>query len=215
MTARLLLTGFEPFGGHRVNPSERVLRPLAAAAPGGAVISTRVLPVSYASGFQPIRDALDSERFDAVLLLGLGVDRSAISFERVAVNRRGSTTPDNDGLRIDDERIDPAGPAACFSTVPVDELIVATLAAGAPAEGSDDAGTFLCNQVLYQTLRHCDRNDLRTRAGFVHLPLLPEQAEEGEPTMTEQLLVLGLAAVVKALGRLPPPEPAGDADVRP
>ena len=214
MTARLLLTGFEPFGGHRVNPSERVLRPLAAAAPGGAIISTRVLPVSYASGFLPVREALDSERFDAVLLLGLGAGRSAISFERVAVNRRGSTTPDNEGVRIDDERIDAAGPAACFSTVPVDDLILASLAAGTPAEDSDDAGTFLCNQVLYQTLQHCNRHDLRVRAGFVHLPLLPEQAAEGEPALTEQLLIQGLAAVVSALARLGPPQPTGDAELR-
>jgi pyroglutamyl-peptidase len=216
MTARILLTGFEPFGEHRLNPSERVLRPLAAAAPGGAIISTRVLPVSYASAFVPVRDALDAERFDAVILLGLGAGRSAISYERVAVNRRGSTTPDNDGVRVDDERIDEAGPAACFTTIPVDDLIVASLAAGAPAEGSDDAGTFLCNQVLYQTLRHCDRNALRVRAGFVHLPLLPEQAQDDEPALAEPLLIAGLAAALEALGRCStPPEPAEDADLRP
>jgi pyroglutamyl-peptidase len=209
MTARILLTGFEPFGGHAINPSERVLRPLAAAAPGDAVISTRVLPVSYRDGFLPVRDALDSERFDAVLLLGLGAGRGAISFERVAVNRRGSPNPDNDGIRIDDERIDPAGPAACFSTVPVDELIDAVLASGAPGEGSEDAGTFLCNQVLYQTLRHCDRHALRVRAGFVHLPLLPEQATGDEPALVEPVLLTGLAAALEAIATLPPPEPAG------
>jgi len=208
MAARILLTGFEPFGPHDVNPSERVLRPLAAAAPGGAIVSTRVLPVSYRSAFAAVREVLDSERLDAVLLCGLGAGRAAISYERVAVNRRGSALADNDGVRIGDERIDPAGPAACFSTVPVDELVVATLAAGAPAEESEDAGTFLCNQVLYQTLRHCDRHSLRVRAGFVHLPLLPEQAVHDEPALDEAVLVAGLAAAVATLAALPPPETA-------
>ena len=206
MAARILLTGFEPFAEHSVNPSERVLRPLAAAAPGGAIISTRVLRVSYRDAFIPVRDALDSERFDAVLMMGLGAGRAAISYERVAVNRRGSATADNAGVRVDDERIDPAGPAACFTTVPVDELIDATLAAGAPAEGSDDAGTFLCNQVLYQTLRHCDRHGLRVRVGFVHLPFLPEQATDGDPALVEPVLLLGLRAALGALATLPPPE---------
>ena len=205
MPVRILLTGFEPFGSHSLNPSERVLRPLAAAAPGGAIISTRVLPVTYHGGFLPIREALDSQRFDAVLLLGLGAGRSAVSYERVAVNRRGGATPDNDGVRLDDERIEPDGPTACLSTIPVDDLIAATLAAAVPAEGSDDAGTFLCNQVLYQTLRHCDRNGLRARAGFVHLPLLPEQAQGAEPSLAESDLVTGLSAALAMLAALPPP----------
>ncbi len=197
--ARILLTGFEPFGGHAVNPSEQVLRPLAAAAPGGAIISTRILPVTYRGAFAPVREALTGERFDAVLMLGLGTGRTALSFERVAVNRRGSPGADNDGTRIDDRRIDDDGPTACFSTVPVDDLIDAALAAGAPAEGSDDAGTFICNQVLYQALRYCDRHALRTRIGFVHLPLLPEQATEGEPCLAREVLVTGLAAALDAL----------------
>jgi len=212
MPARVLLTGFEPFGPHSVNPSERVLRPLAAAAPGGAVISTRVLRVSYRNAFSPIREALDHERFDTVLLLGLGADRRVISFERVAVNRRGATRPDNDGVRRGGERIETAGPAACFSTVPIDELVTATRAAGVPAAGSDDAGTFLCNQVLYQTLRHCDRNRLRVRAGFVHLPPFPEHVETGEPSLSEATLLAGLSAAIEVIAALPRPDAARATD---
>jgi len=207
MPARLLLTGFEPFGPHSVNPSERVLRPLAAAAPGGAVISTRVLRVSYRDAFAPIREALDHERFDAVLLLGLGATRRVISFERVAVNRRGAVLADNDGVHLDAARIEPHGPTACFSTIPVDDLVTATRSRGVPAAGSDDAGTFVCNQVLYQTLRHCDRNRLRVRAGFVHLPAFPEQVNAGEPCLPETSLLAGLSAAIEVVAGLPPPEP--------
>ncbi len=198
MATRVLLTGFEAFGGHAVNPSERVLRPLAAAAPGGVVVSTRVLRVSYRDGFAPLRDALSHERFDAALLLGLGAGRAAISFERVAVNRRGPAT-DNDGVHMPEERIEDGGPAACFSTLPIDALVAAVHATGVPAEVSDDAGTFLCNQVLYQALRHADRSGIPTRIGFVHLPYFPEQASNGEAALDEALLISGLAAAVAAL----------------
>lgn len=207
MPARVLLTGFEPFGSHAVNPSERVLRPLAAAAPGGAVISTRVLPVRYRDAFTTVREALDHERFDAVLMLGLGSTRRVLAFERVAVNRRGSPLADNDGVLLGDERIEQHGPAACFSTVPVDDLVAAARSAGVPAAGSDDAGTFLCNQVLYQALRHCDRYALRLRAGFVHLPAFPENVEEGDPSLPQSALVAGLSAAVEVIAGLQPPDP--------
>jgi len=207
MPVRVLVTGFEPFGPHSVNPSERVLRPLAAAGPGGAVLSTRVLRVSYRDAFAPIREALDHERFDAVLLLGLGIGRRVLSFERVAVNRRGGALADNDGVLLSDRRLEEHGPAACFSTIPVDDLVAAARSSGVPAAGSDDAGTFLCNQVLYQTLRHCVSSRLRVRTGFVHLPPFPEQVPHGDPCLDEAALISGLSAAVEVLASLPPPDP--------
>ena len=199
MKARLLCTGFEPFGAQNVNPSERMVRLLADSAPPGTVISTRVLPVAYRRAFAPVAEALDTERFHAALLLGLGAGRATLDFERFGVNWRSSAQPDNDGLRIEGEHIDPAGPAAYFATLPLDDLVAASRAAGAPAGVSSHAGTFLCNQLLYQTLRHCDRHDLATRAGFVHLPLLPEQVTGGEPSMPEDCMIAGLRAALALL----------------
>src|SRR6185295_12911042 len=120
--------------------------------------------------------------------------RATIDFERFGVNWRGGIQPDNDGVRIAGEEIDPAGPAAYFSTLPVDDMVTACRAAGAPTGVSSHAGTFLCNQILYQTLRHCDRHDLKCRVGFVHLPLLPEQATAGEPSLPEDSMIAGLRA---------------------
>jgi pyroglutamyl-peptidase len=199
MRARLLVTGFEPFGGHTVNPSERVVRALAGAAPAGVVVSTRVLPVAYRRAFAPVAEALESERLHAALLLGLGAGRATIDFERFAVNWRGTPQPDNDGVRVTGEKIDPAGPAAYFATAPVDDLVSACRAAGAPAAVSSHAGTFMCNQIFYQALQHCDRLSLRCRIGFVHLPLLPEQASAGEPAVSEQSMVAGLSAALERL----------------
>ncbi len=208
MATRLLVTGFVPFGPHAVNPSEQLLRPLAESAPGGAIVSTRVLPVVYRDAFAPVREALESERLDAVLLMGLGADRTALSFERLAVNWRASTTPDNSGVRVDGERIDPAGPSACFATVPVERLVGASLRAGVPAAPSRDAGTYLCNQVLYQTLRHCGRRRLRVRVGFLHLPPLPEQVTDGRISMEAGRMLTGVVAALAELAALPPPDDA-------
>jgi pyroglutamyl-peptidase len=199
LKARLLVTGFEPFGGQAVNPSERMVRLIAAAAPAGAVVSTRVLPVAYRRAFPPVAEALETERLRGALLLGLGAGRATLDFERFGVNWRGGTQPDNDGLRIAGEEIDPAGPAAYFTTLPVDAMVAACRAAGAPTGVSSHAGTYLCNQVLYQTLRHCDRHDLKCRVGFVHLPYLPEQATGSEASVSEESMIAGLRAAIERL----------------
>jgi pyroglutamyl-peptidase len=201
MKARLLVTGFEPFGGHSVNPSERLARLVAESAPAGVVVSTRVLPVAYRRAFAPVAEALESERIQIALLLGLGAGRATVDFERFAVNWRGAAQPDNDGVRIAGEPVDPGGPAAYFATLPVEELVAAARAAGAPGGVSSHAGTFVCNQLFYQTLRHCDRQDLPCRVGFIHLPLLPEQASAGEAAVSEESMAAGLRAVIETLAR--------------
>ena len=199
MKARLLVTGFEPFGGHRVNPSERIVKLLSAAAPGGMVLSTRVLPVVYRRAFAPVAEALESERLHGALLLGLGAGRATLDFERFAVNWRGAAHPDNDGARIGGEKIDPAGPAAYFATAPVEDLVAAAKTSGAPSAASSHAGTFLCNQVYYQSLRHCDRLNLKCHVAFAHLPLLPEQASAGEAAVSEESMLAGLTAALLRL----------------
>ena len=195
--ARILVTGFEPFGPHAVNPSERMVRLLATATLEGVVLSTRVLPVAYRRAFAPIAEVLEAERVQGALLLGLGAGRATVDFERFGVNWRGAAQPDNDGMRVAGEKIDPAGPAAYFSTLSVDEVVTACRAAGTPTSISSHAGTFMCNQVLYQTLRRCDRRDLACRVGFAHLPLLPEQASAGEPAVSEESMLAGLTAALK------------------
>ena len=194
---RILVTGFEPFGPHAVNPSERMVRLLSGTTLDDLIISTRVLPVAYRRAFPPIADVLEAERVQGALLLGLGPGRATVDFERFGVNWRGAAHPDNDGVRVAGEQIDPAGPAAYFSTLPVDGVVAACRAAGTPTGISSHAGTFLCNQVLYQTLRRCDRRDLTCHVGFAHLPFLPEQASAGEPAVSEESMLAGVTAALR------------------
>lgn len=205
MSVRLLVTGFSPFGTHAGNPSERLVRLLADDAPPGVVLSTRVLPVLYDLSFAMIQDVLETERLHGALLLGLGAGREDIQFERFAVNWRGSPTFDNGGRQIDGEPIDPAGPAAYFSTVPLEQMVSACSIRGVPASISSHAGTFLCNEVLFRALRLCDVASLRCRVGFAHLPFLTGQAGIGDdPHLPESVQLAGVRAALECLAGMPP-----------
>ena len=156
MTA--LVTGFEPFGGSDANTSQQV-----ADALGGVV-----LPVSYACAADALRAAVREADPGVVVCFGQA-KRDAISVERFALNLDGSESEDNDGV-VSTAEIDPNGPVAYRSTLPVDEIVAALRAEGLPAETSRSAGGFLCNHVFYALMRLIETERPATRGGFVHVP---------------------------------------------
>jgi pyroglutamyl-peptidase len=201
---KLLLTGFEPFGGQTVNPSGRVVETLATHAIPGVDLHTAILPVDGERGPTTLLDAYQSTQPDAVICLGEAGRRMRISIERVAINLLDYRLPDNAGRQITDEPIIADGPAAYFCTLPVRALYQAVLDAGVPAELSLSAGTFLCNQVTYTLLHHLATHGRRCPAGFIHLPFLPEQAtRESWPvaSMSLDTMIRGLMAAIAALAR--------------
>lgn len=179
------MTGFEPFGGSRVNPSREVLPLLVARAPRGVDLAVELLPVVGGSSRDaaPARLAAAVRRHDPAVLLCLGEtgSRGSICVERVAINLRDYRIPDNAGSLVRDEPIVRSGAAAMMSTLPVHDLVDAMRSAGAPCELSLSAGAFLCNEIMYHALRIARRRGLRA-AGFIHLPRLPEQVDAGDPT---------------------------------
>jgi pyroglutamyl-peptidase len=156
--ARVLVTGFEPFGGSPVNTSQTVAESL-----GGVV-----LPVAYARAADALREAVRAADPDVVICFGQA-DREAIGVERFALNLDGSGSEDNDGL-VSSAEIDPDGPVAYRSMLPVDEIVAALAAEGLPAEASRSAGGFLCNHVFYVLMRLLERDRPETKGGFVHVP---------------------------------------------
>ena len=170
MSEPILLTGFRAFGPHAENPSEAVVRRIGAAPPGGIELATEILPVEYGHAFDAVRAALDARPLRAALLVGLAANRASLEFERFALNWRGAAMADEAGVVVDGLPVDPSGPAAYLATLPVDDLVETVRAAGLPCQPSSHAGTYLCNQVLYQTLRHTDVHGLSCRAVFLHLP---------------------------------------------
>ena len=199
---RLLITGFEPFGGSTLNPSEQAVAALAQDPPPGLTITAAVLPVDRENGPAALLAALAAAQPQAVICLGEASRRPAISLERVALNLMDYRIPDNLGQTVTDEPIVPEGPAAYFSTLPLRAMLGAMLAAGVPAELSLSAGAYLCNQVMYTLLHHLAQTGQNIPAGFIHLPALPQQAASAPvpyASMSLETTLTGLRAALSVL----------------
>ena len=177
--ARVLLTGFEPFGGSPVNPSMQVARAIAARRWPSTAVAACVLPVVGGTGPGSARRrldaAIDAHRPHAVLLLGEACTRGAVSIERVAFNAREYAIADNAGAVVRGMPVVEGGPETHAAALPVDDLLAAVRTQGIPAECSSDAGRFLCNEVMFHVLERRARDAAPAFAGFIHLPQLPEQ----------------------------------------
>jgi pyroglutamyl-peptidase len=208
---KVLLTGFEPFGGSQVNPSAQVVRTLARDGIPGVALHSAILPVDRQGGPATLLNAVRTLHPDAILCLGEATRRMVISIERMAINLLDYRMVDNAGHQAIDEPIVPDGPASYFVTLPVRAMLEAVRAAGIPAELSLSAGAFLCNQVTYELLHYLTTYQLDIPAGFVHLPALPEQVTNAYPPMPSMALetmVRGICAVIGAL-QVIVPSPAG------
>jgi pyroglutamyl-peptidase len=109
--------------------------------------------------------------------MGQAPGSNRIALERVAVNLRDiGTTPDAAGNTVEGELIEPDGPVGYWSTLPNQpEMITMLNASGIPAVMSNHAGNHLCNQILYTALHWAAINQPEMRAGFLHIPLVPQQ----------------------------------------
>ena len=172
---KILLTGFEPFGGDVVNPSWQIARALDGSVVGGAQVMACQLPCVFGRAPEVLKQALDQEPFDLVLALGLAGCRTGLSFERVAINVDDAPIPDNAGQQPVDIAVLAGGPAAYFSTLPIKPMAEAVRAAGFMAELSQTAGTFVCNHVFYRLMHELALHHPATRGGFIHVPVLPQQ----------------------------------------
>jgi pyroglutamyl-peptidase len=205
--ARLLLTGFEPFGGDRTNTSWQIARAIATRGLPGFEVSALVLPVEFERAGARLLAVLADSSPDAVVCLGLALGRDAVTPERVALNLRGGNQgaddpdrPDNAGAMPRDTPIDPAGPYAYPTALPVHAFIGSARAAGAPAAVSYSAGTYVCNDVFYQLMRYRELTGDRRPGGFVHVPRATEHLmSPDERTVAFETLVAGVSAGLGAL----------------
>ncbi len=209
---RILVTGFEPFGGQSLNPSWEVARALHGLQLQGAPVVAVQLPCVFAQALPALQQALAQHTPDIVLALGQAEGRCDLSVERIAINVMDARIPDNAGAQPIDVPVIAGGPASYFSTLPIKSLVAGLRASGFPASVSQTAGTFVCNQVFY-ALQHTLAGQ-GVHSGFVHLPLLPEQAAHWPgPSLPSWPLSLQLAAVKQALDLLVAHRLQGGADL--
>ena len=174
----ILVTGFEPFDGRDVNPSQAIVEALAQRAPETrrARIVTEILPCEFRAAGDRIRTLIRELRPDAVVSVGLAASAAAIRLERFALNLNDSARPDNGGDLATGRPIDPDGPIGYWSTLPLAEMLGAVKARDIPAIISNHAGAYVCNHVFYTARREIERLGADIASGFVHVPLLTEQA---------------------------------------
>jgi len=195
----VLVTGFEPFGGDKTNPSWDVCRALPGEIAGLRVERLRV-PCEFGRAIEVAAEAIERTRPSLVVCLGQAGGRAHIGVERVAINVDDARIPDNAGAQPVDELVAANGPPAYFASLPVKAMAAAIRAAGVPAEVSNSAGTFVCNHLMYGVLHHLAANGSRARAGFIHVPFSEEQAigRPTAPSMPVAAMVKGITAAIVA-----------------
>lgn len=199
---KLLLTGFEAFGGKSINASQQLVLALRDEHFPGVDLYTTILPVDHQHGPAKLLTTFNEVRPDITICLGEAHGRMRLSIERIAINLLDFRIADNSGRQISDAPVVTDGPAAYFVTLPVRNMLETTVAHHIPAELSLSAGAFLCNQVTYALLHEVATQGLSSQVGFIHLPLLPEQAaREAYPTPSLSLDTMqeGLKAIITML----------------
>ncbi len=193
---KLLITGFDPFGGESRNPACEAVMALPDRI-GGWALTKLEIPTVFGSAAETVLRAADALHPDAILCVGQAGGRRAITPEVVAINLRDATIPDNCGYQPKNTPVAEGAPAAYFSTLPVREMAAAIQAAGIPGALSYSAGVFVCNDLLYTLLHRYDGTAVRV--GFIHVPYLPEQAKEGVPSLPLADTVAGLTAAIRGM----------------
>lgn len=188
---KILLTGFEPFGVHTINTSQKLLENLPDSLENRVELKILILPVDEKLAPERVLAALHIEKPDVIIAFGLASGRSTISLERIAINLLDFRIADNAGIKIEDQPVVEGGPAAYFTTLPIQRILSGLREAGIAAEISLSAGAFLCNQVFYRVMHEISTKQLPTKAGFIHLPDLPEGVAKSQkkiPSMSLDLI---------------------------
>ncbi|HFI0254165.1 TPA: pyroglutamyl-peptidase I [Streptococcus suis] len=197
---KIIVTGFDPFGGEAINPALETIKSLPKTIAGAEMIIVEV-PTVFDKAARVLEEKMAEYNPDAVLCIGQAGGRADLTPERVAINQDDARIPDNEGQQPIDRTIRPDGPAAYFSTLPIKAMVEAIRSAGIPASVSNTAGTFVCNHLMYQALYLAEKQFPKTKAGFLHIPYLPEQVVDkpGLPSMSLETIVKGIEAAITAL----------------
>ena len=193
---KLLISGFDPFGGEKINPSFEAVKLLPDTI-GEYELTKIELPTVFSRAAEIMTAKIEELRPDAVICVGQAGGRSGITPEVIGINLREAKIADNAGNMPQNEPVREGAPDGIFATLPVREMVEAIKAIGLPAALSYSAGAFVCNDLLYSLLHEFKNTDIKI--GFIHVPFLPEQAKEGVPSMELSDITKALLAAIECL----------------
>ena len=173
---KIIVTGFDPFGGETINPSIECVKALPEIE--GVELIRLELPTVFKESAKRLNEVINDVKPDAVLSVGQAGGRPGITMERIAINVDDARIPDNISQQPIDETIQTEGEAAYFTTLPIKRIVKAIREAGISAEVSNSAGTFVCNHIMYQSLFAATKADKPFKAGLMHIPFIPEQTTD-------------------------------------
>lgn len=198
---KILITGFEPFGGEEMNPSYEAVKNLPDQIEGVEVIKMQI-PTTFEDSMVSIERAIEKYNPEVVLNIGQAANRYGITIERVAINLIDSKIPDNKGEQPVDQVIKEDGENAYFTNLPVKEIVQNIKSAGIPAAISYTAGTYVCNYVFYQNMYACNKGGIDRKIGFIHVPYATIQGANkniGVPTMSIRDMTEALEITIKTI----------------
>ena len=197
---KILVTGFDPFGGEKINPAIESVKQLPDTIAGAEIIKLEIPTVARKS-LQRIDEAIKKYDPDIILSIGQAGGRSDITVERIGINIDDFRIADNEGNQIVDEPVFSDGEPAYFSTLPVKAMVENIRRTDIPASISYTAGTFACNHVLYGVRYLIEKKYKGKKSGFIHIPFLPEQVvdKRNMPSMSLETIILALISAIEAI----------------
>ena len=196
---KVLITGFDAFGGEPVNPAEEAVKRVSDNIRGAEIIKV-IIPTVQTKSVQAIERAIEEHNPDIVISIGQAGGRFDITPERVAINIDDYRIKDNEGNQPIDAVIQEDGQAAYFSNLPVKAMVKHMNDNQMPATLSNTAGTFVCNHVMYGILYMIDKKYPNMKGGFIHIPYMTSQVmdKKNTPFMSLEEIVRGLELAIEA-----------------
>lgn len=198
---KIVITGFDPFGGEKINPAWEAVKSLPDKVGDIEVVKVQV-PTVFKKSAKKLFEAIDREKPDAVVCVGQAGGRFDITVERVGINIEDGRIPDNEGYQPIDTAIFEDGENAYFATLPIKAMVDEMKKGNIPASVSNSAGTYVCNHLMYSLLYYLDKKGLKNvRGGFIHVPFIPEQVvdKKNMPSMELSRITRGLEIALKAI----------------
>lgn len=199
---KVLITGFDPFGGESINPAWEAVKAMENSLDGIEVIKLQI-PTVFKKSAEKLFAGIEEHRPDVVICIGQAGGRYDISVERVAINMDDGRIPDNEGYQPIDTPVYEDGENAYFATLPIKGIVEEIKSAKIPASVSNTAGTYVCNHIMYSLLYYISKNNLNIKGGFIHVPYITEQVvdKKNMPYMEVSTITKALECAVKALNK--------------